>query len=160
MSEPRVLLDAAEFMDSAHALRIDSANTEGIRTITQRFLRVCYEDLGKAPRQLHGDEMESVLCHHLPRQFGKKDPLADAAPEVLRAYIHHLDDTGILSHRYELEQAIHSSAELFLAVVATGSAVAPSQDKQKPFVHGANKTGRNDPCPCGSGKKLKKCCGK
>jgi len=23
----------------------------------------------------------------------------------------------------------------------------------------ANKTGRNDPCPCGSGKKYKKCCG-
>lgn len=24
---------------------------------------------------------------------------------------------------------------------------------------GANKTGRNDTCPCGSGKKFKKCCG-
>ena len=23
-----------------------------------------------------------------------------------------------------------------------------------------NKTGRNDPCPCGSGKKYKNCCGK
>jgi len=23
----------------------------------------------------------------------------------------------------------------------------------------ANKAGRNDPCPCGSGKKYKKCCG-
>ena len=23
-----------------------------------------------------------------------------------------------------------------------------------------SKTGRNDPCPCGSGKKYKKCCGK
>ncbi len=28
----------------------------------------------------------------------------------------------------------------------------------KPIV--ANKVGRNDPCPCGSGKKFKKCCGK
>jgi preprotein translocase subunit SecA len=24
----------------------------------------------------------------------------------------------------------------------------------------SNKPGRNDPCPCGSGKKYKKCCGK
>ncbi|WP_270657046.1 SEC-C metal-binding domain-containing protein [Aeromonas sp. Y293-4] len=24
---------------------------------------------------------------------------------------------------------------------------------------GPPKTGRNDPCPCGSGKKHKKCCG-
>ena len=27
-------------------------------------------------------------------------------------------------------------------------------------VRDAPKTGRNDPCPCGSGKKYKKCCGK
>jgi hypothetical protein len=26
-------------------------------------------------------------------------------------------------------------------------------------IHAAPKTGRNDPCPCGSGRKFKKCCG-
>ena len=26
--------------------------------------------------------------------------------------------------------------------------------------HAENKVGRNEPCPCGSGKKYKKCCGK
>jgi preprotein translocase subunit SecA len=31
--------------------------------------------------------------------------------------------------------------------------------KQKPIIN-ADKIGRNDPCPCGSGKKYKKCCGK
>ena len=31
---------------------------------------------------------------------------------------------------------------------------------QKPFVRTEPKVGRNDPCPCGSGKKFKKCCGK
>jgi len=29
----------------------------------------------------------------------------------------------------------------------------------EPFVRDTPKTGRNDPCPCGSGKKYKKCCG-
>ena len=29
-----------------------------------------------------------------------------------------------------------------------------------PFVHAEPKVGRNDPCPCGSGKKYKKCCGR
>ncbi|TFH13897.1 MAG: hypothetical protein E4H02_10920, partial [Lentisphaerales bacterium] len=28
-----------------------------------------------------------------------------------------------------------------------------------PFVRQSAKIGRNDPCPCGSGKKYKKCCG-
>ncbi len=27
------------------------------------------------------------------------------------------------------------------------------------FVRSGPKVGRNDPCPCGSGKKYKKCCG-
>jgi ferritin-like protein len=30
---------------------------------------------------------------------------------------------------------------------------------QAPLVHATPKVGRNDPCPCGSGKKYKKCCG-
>ena len=38
---------------------------------------------------------------------------------------------------------------------------APSgEEKSKPIVNAAKKVGRNDPCPCGSGKKYKKCCGK
>lgn len=32
--------------------------------------------------------------------------------------------------------------------------------KQKPYIRAAAKIERNAPCPCGSGKKYKKCCGK
>jgi len=37
---------------------------------------------------------------------------------------------------------------------------ALSAAHSKPVVRDEPKTGRNDPCPCGSGKKYKKCCGK
>lgn len=30
--------------------------------------------------------------------------------------------------------------------------------KKQPFKAAANNTGRNEPCPCGSGEKYKKCC--
>jgi preprotein translocase subunit SecA len=33
-------------------------------------------------------------------------------------------------------------------------------EKTQPFVRGQQKVGRNDPCPCGSGKKYKHCHGK
>ncbi len=36
---------------------------------------------------------------------------------------------------------------------------AAQAEAPKPVRTGA-KVGRNDPCPCGSGKKYKKCCGK
>ncbi|MDP3008871.1 MAG: preprotein translocase subunit SecA [Methylococcales bacterium] len=32
-------------------------------------------------------------------------------------------------------------------------------DSEKPFIREGHKVGRNDPCPCGSGKKYKQCCG-
>ncbi|HMA85892.1 MAG TPA: preprotein translocase subunit SecA [Desulfosalsimonadaceae bacterium] len=34
------------------------------------------------------------------------------------------------------------------------------QQKKKPVKREGDKVGRNDPCPCGSGKKYKKCCGR
>ncbi|WP_366923806.1 preprotein translocase subunit SecA [Metallumcola ferriviriculae] len=35
-----------------------------------------------------------------------------------------------------------------------------SEDQEMRPVRNENKVGRNDPCPCGSGKKYKKCCGR
>jgi len=32
------------------------------------------------------------------------------------------------------------------------------EEGRSPLVRGEEKTGRNDPCPCGSGKKFKRCC--
>ena len=43
-----------------------------------------------------------------------------------------------------------------MAQVATGM----TDDKKQPLKVGSKKVGRNDPCPCGSGKKYKKCCGR
>jgi len=40
---------------------------------------------------------------------------------------------------------------------SAGSPIPPVQTKS---AQANSKTGRNDPCPCGSGKKYKKCCGK
>jgi uncharacterized protein YecA (UPF0149 family) len=37
---------------------------------------------------------------------------------------------------------------------------SPGAELEEPetIVHGGGRVGRNDPCPCGSGKKYKKCC--
>ncbi|NLD17306.1 MAG: hypothetical protein GX666_06980, partial [Tissierellia bacterium] len=40
-----------------------------------------------------------------------------------------------------------------------GGSDSPELKKGKTFVRKEEKVGRNDPCPCGSGKKYKKCCG-
>lgn len=56
-------------------------------------------------------------------------------------------------HLYTLPQwnDIFSAEEL--------EALYKEQKRSKTVVNTEEKVGRNDPCPCGSGKKYKKCCG-
>jgi preprotein translocase subunit SecA len=45
--------------------------------------------------------------------------------------------------------------------MAEGEGVAVAEEeKPQPFVRRAGKVGRNDPCPCGSGRKYKHCHGR
>ena len=55
-----------------------------------------------------------------------------------------------------------TSREAYPGAEAQRAAAAAPQGQQRitnPIVAGP-KVGRNDPCPCGSGKKYKNCCGK
>jgi preprotein translocase subunit SecA len=62
--------------------------------------------------------------------------------------------------QYEHPDAAQPTAAAGDADVPEG-AVAPSQPAEvKPFVREGRKVGRNEPCPCGSGKKYKHCHGK
>jgi preprotein translocase subunit SecA len=53
----------------------------------------------------------------------------------------------------------HASYEEALATAATSAAEENSAAAQVPFKRTMGKVGRNDPCPCGSGKKYKHCHG-
>jgi tetratricopeptide (TPR) repeat protein len=51
---------------------------------------------------------------------------------------------------------LNPSAKMNLDYIDDG---LDNTEEVTPFVRESPKTGRNDPCPCGSGKKYKKCCG-
>jgi preprotein translocase subunit SecA len=59
-----------------------------------------------------------------------------------------------VSHTPENVQYHHAAYE---EALASGT---EDDGEHKPFVRGGEKVGRNDPCPCGSGKKYKQCHGK
>ncbi len=52
-----------------------------------------------------------------------------------------------------------SAGGVEVASSTASSTVSASYSSSSPYVRGM-KVGRNDPCPCGSGKKYKKCCGR
>jgi len=44
--------------------------------------------------------------------------------------------------------------------IQTEKACKPNQKAEPPSLQATPRVGRNEPCPCGSGKKYKKCCGR
>jgi preprotein translocase subunit SecA len=64
-------------------------------------------------------------------------------------------DQDKLSERYVKRE---ERKKLEKAIVSPDDPPLPDVPVEQ--VHGDQKAGRNDPCPCGSGKKYKKCCGK
>jgi preprotein translocase subunit SecA len=56
-------------------------------------------------------------------------------------------------------QRAESAPRTYSHEAAENQLAEPEQEGQ-PFVREEQKVGRNDPCPCGSGKKFKQCHGK
>ncbi len=80
------------------------------------------------------------------RAYGQQDPLVEYKREGHRMFQELLSKT---------ENTIANA--LMKAEIKVQRPPTPSSNiAQKP----GKKIGRNDPCPCGSGKKYKKCCGK
>ncbi len=63
------------------------------------------------------------------------------------------EENPLQSRKINLNYNEHNEIEQFRE-----NSLSENTAKQKP-VTASIKAGRNDPCPCGSGKKYKKCCG-
>jgi hypothetical protein len=163
MPQRETLLEAAAFLDSPHAKTLGAHSRHELHGIVEKFLDCSFDGVGKAPRHLDGEDIHHILGHLLPAKFAKKDPAAMLVPDVLRAYLAFLEERAIVSQAYEVRAAIEANLPHFRGAVESGRLHehgAPSGPLEKPFVHRADKVGRNDPCPCGSGKKFKQCCAK
>ena len=80
-----------------------------------------------------------------------------ATPESIRPAIPAL--CAAFLAEMEAEGRIAGGRSMGLYVGALSAAFADASSvKPRPFVSPTTKIGRNDPCPCGSGRKYKKCC--
>ena len=160
MPQKEVQLGVAAFLDSSHTQSLVEPGREEIKRIAGAFLKICFEELGKAPNKLDGHDMHLAMGHSLPGRMKRKDPLAQHVPSVLYALVDHLEESYIDIASFELRNAIEATREEFLETVRTGHNTHHLPEKQEPVINTVTKLGRNDPCSCGSGKKFKKCHGK
>ncbi len=159
MASKEIALDLAAFLDSSEARSLDVKGAE-LRKIAEAFLAVCYDELGKAPRLYDGEDVRMAVGQRLPGHFGRRDSLAAHVPAVLDAYFDHLEASQVVTQAFEIRLGLGQALDEFSSIVEAGSAAHTSVKRQATVKHRAEKTGRNDPCFCGSGKKFKKCHGK
>jgi preprotein translocase subunit SecA len=61
---------------------------------------------------------------------------------------------------WQVSEVVHNEVGQFdKSGMAEAAEASEKSEAAKPFVRTDKRVGRNDPCPCGSGKKYKKCCG-
>lgn len=97
------------------------------------------------------------------RAYGQRDPLVEykfEAYEMFEAMKEAIVD-DVVRYMYRVNVVTQPVVEDHLSEASTNNPnVDGSTETPKEPVRNDSTVGRNDPCPCGSGKKYKNCCGK
>lgn len=110
----------------------------------------------------HIDAMEELKRGIYLRSYGQQDPVVAFRMESfdmfdeMSAAIQEGTVTGMLTVVLRTDAEVKREQQ----VKITGTSGGTDGSEKKQPVRKAKKPGRNDPCPCGSGKKYKHCCGK
>ncbi len=165
------------------------ASLEELKELIESYLKDAYarqvelfgdEEMSMAERFIMLQNLDTIWKDHLLnmdhlregiglRGYGQKDPLQEYKKEGYEMFLEMVrrfrEETVSLMLRIrpmrpeeveELEARQRSKQEQELRM-SHGDEEAP---KPKPVRRKNKKIGRNEPCPCGSGKKYKKCCGR
>jgi preprotein translocase subunit SecA len=107
----------------------------------------------------HLETMEYTRSSVNLRAYGQRDPLIEYKKEGLRLF---RDMEVVFKEQvYSLVKTIHLTDNNVAPEVQENKQIILSSDENSGPVQASagDKIGRNDPCPCGSGKKYKKCHG-
>jgi hypothetical protein len=147
-----------DFFESPEAAALSQIPGEDREAVLERFVTALWSEDLFQPRKLDGELLHELVGHGLPDRFEPRDPLARHVGPVLRAYLAFLARTGPVPHAAELGIALDAALPEFERAVRTGE-IRHHHAHAEPYVRAAPRVGRNEPCPCGSGRKFKRCCG-
>ncbi|WP_156288324.1 preprotein translocase subunit SecA [Oceanobacillus salinisoli] len=110
----------------------------------------------------HIDQMEQLRQGIHLRAYGQNDPLREYQMEGFRMFEEMVASIEEEVTKYIMKAQIRENLQREEVVKNTQAVAGGGEGKKKvkkPYVKKVN-VGRNDPCPCGSGKKYKNCHGK
>jgi len=153
-----VRIEMKAFMKSPSSRLVGDG--EDVKTVLRLFLECFYIYHDMAPREMDGAAFREVVLKTLPRRFTGKETFVGLVPSVVRAYMDYLKRLTHIPDLAVIEKTIAELDEGFIKAVEEIEEAdrIPDVPPATQIVRDFSKVGRNDPCPCGSGKKYKKCC--
>lgn len=153
------------------ALEIYSQKEEEITSEQMRELeRVVMLKVVDEKWMNHIDSMDELKNGIGLRAYGQKDPVVQYRLEGFDMFDEMINDikfdvTKILMHirqqgEVKRQETVKITGEALEAIHSVDGGSKIGTDVDRTVRNEGPKVGRNDPCPCGSGKKYKNCCGK
>ena len=153
------------------ALEIYSKKEEEITSEQMRELeRVVMLKVVDEKWMNHIDSMDELKNGIGLRAYGQKDPVVQYRLEGFDMFDEMINDikfdvTKILMHirqqgEVKRQENVKITGEALEAIHSVDGGSKIGTDVDRTVRNEGPKVGRNDPCPCGSGKKYKNCCGK
>lgn len=155
-----LITDLNNFLLEKYELYRDQKNRERIQQ-AEKWLMLEVIDTAWKQHMLNLDHLKEGISL---RSWGQKNPLIEYKREAFDMFKDMMQQirTDIIFHifhinlemfdEHEIEERRERELEDLNLIGGDGTGEAQE-------IRNENKVGRNDPCPCGSGKKYKKCCG-
>jgi uncharacterized protein YecA (UPF0149 family) len=142
----------SDYAVSEHFMFLDPKAKENVEPVLMAFFRRAAEGGAPALDALKAKDVEEVLLNGMSR-LDLSSELKRAVPDQLEAFFAFLKDTGRFPPAGAWRMCVEANRKRYLdSLRPDGSVKGTTFKKQYTDV------GRNDPCPCGSGRKFKKCC--
>ena len=107
------------------------------------------------------DDMDELKRGIYLRAYAQKNPVVEYRIEGADMFDEMVENIRRGTAKMILSVQVRENREISREQVAkpTSTSGAGDNSVKKEPIRKDKKIGRNDPCPCGSGKKYKKCCG-
>lgn len=150
----------SELIENKFIEELENKKTQVPNEVFQEFLKVVLLRVVDSHWMDHIDQMSNLRQSIGLQSYAQINPLREyqqIAFETFNDMVATINDEVVLNvNRVILRENLQREEQ---AKVTGTNAGADETAKRKPVVNKDKKVGRNDPCPCGSGKKYKYCCG-
>jgi uncharacterized protein YecA (UPF0149 family) len=144
---------AGDFAESFAAQGLDPAVRDHAADILNQFGEAVRAKDPEFPDALSPGTFAKVLTETMPR-LSLPEAARPHVPEVVATFLEYLRDSGRLGEGSDWAAQVRIIGRSYSERLKPGGVKGVTIRKAP----GVSPVGRNDPCPCGSGKKYKKCC--